>query len=186
MPAQLKAATHVRIYVLALVCFALQIFLAPNIMLGAGQINFALIFVGLVSFTHSRKAAIISGFLGGIVFELLGASVIGIMPCLLSIVGYVLASDVRARIQEDPLFSFIVFGVCSFAVSCLHFIVLLILGTQPSILEALVFRMLPVFVLTTFAFIPFVVVLQRMSAPKTSMSLKHGQKKARHSYLLRR
>ena len=186
MPAQLKAATHVRIYMVALICFALQIFLAPNLMLGAGQINFALIFVGLVSFTHSRKVAIISGFVSGLVFELLGSGPLGIMPLLLSIVGYVLASDVRARIQEDPLFSLVIFGVCSFVVSMLHFIVLLILGTQPSLLEALVFRMLPVFVLTTLAFIPFVVVLRRMSSPSVSSAIKHTQKKARHSYLLRR
>ena len=65
--------------VLAVACLVLQLALAPNLALGNGRANFALVFAACVALTKGGQRAVISGFVAGLVFDLSTTGPVGLM-----------------------------------------------------------------------------------------------------------
>ena len=90
--------------VLALVCLVCHLALAPNIALGNGHANFALVFAEVVALSVGGPTGVLCGFLGGLVYDLSSTGPIGLMAFLLTAAAYPLGMEVHDRIGEDPGF----------------------------------------------------------------------------------
>ena len=55
---------------LAVICLVVQIALAPNIALGNGRANMALVFAGLASLMIGGRTGVVCGFVAGLIFDL--------------------------------------------------------------------------------------------------------------------
>ena len=64
---------------LALVCMVCQLALAPNIGIGNGRANFALVFTACVAFNAGGRRGVLAGFFAGLVFDLSTTGPVGLM-----------------------------------------------------------------------------------------------------------
>lgn len=163
---QVRDANHNRrtILVLALVCFVLQVGLAPHIALGNGRINFALIFAAVVALTIGGGTGVFAGFLGGFVFDLSTTGPIGLMTLLCTVGAFSLGLEARNRLSDDPSGSVVAFSAVTFVVSLAYHLGMLLVGDAASFFDVLFLRTVPTFVLTVVAFLPFVWFFSRDSA----------------------
>jgi cell shape-determining protein MreD len=63
---------------LAVICLVLQLALAPNIGLGNGRANFALIFVAVIALSQGGGNAVIAGFVAGLLFDYTALASLGV------------------------------------------------------------------------------------------------------------
>lgn len=169
-----------RILPFACICFILQVALAPDIVLGAGQINFALIFVVICSLSKRDNSSIIYAFVAGLLFDLLSSEPVGIMSCLLSIVSYVTITKIHLNVFEDVATSSMVFSALTLVLCLIHFMVMLACGEVTSFVTALIYRVLPVFILTSCAFVPLVLIFRKLSGTTSGRS-RMSQLRSSHS-----
>ncbi len=106
--------------ILAVVCLVLQLAVAPNLALGNGHINFALVFAGIIALTRGGRIGVICGFVAGLVFDLLGTGPMGVMSLLLTVASYFMGIEVRNRLAEDFSGSMIVYVIAAVGVCLLH------------------------------------------------------------------
>ncbi|WP_276770023.1 rod shape-determining protein MreD [Fannyhessea vaginae] len=152
-----------RILPFACICFILQAALAPDIVLASGQINFALIFTVICALSKRDNTTIVYAFIAGLLFDLLSTGPVGIMACLLSIVAYLVVDKIHVNLFEDIATSSIIFSVLALMVCLLHFLIMLVCGSVTSFIPSLIYRVLPVFILTSCAFIPLAFLYRRLT-----------------------
>lgn len=141
--------------ILAVLCLVLQLALAPNIGLGNGRANFALVFTVCLSLSAGGSAAVIAGFVSGLLFDLSTTAPIGLMAFCLTVVGFALGSSARERVAGDLGTSVAYAAMASLAVAIVYHIAMLLVGRTDSIVDALFLRALPTALLTIVAFLPF-------------------------------
>lgn len=171
--------------VLALVCLVCHLALAPNIALGNGRANFALVFAEVVALSVGGPTGVLCGFLGGLVYDLSSTGPIGLMAFLLTAAAYPLGMEVHDRIGEDPGSTYVPVAVTTLVVTFVYHLAMLLVGQSTSFFEGVVFRTLPTALLTFLAYIPFAVVLgrstrgggRRLGTP----SVQGARRAARHS-----
>ena len=144
---------------LALICLVLQVAVAPNIALGNGRANMALVFAGLMSLMVGGRMAVVSGFLAGFVFDLSTTGPIGLMSFLLTLGSYVLGIEARNRLADDFRGSMMTFGVFAAIVCLLYHVAMFLVGEASSVLDVIFLRTLPTLVLTLIAFAPFASII---------------------------
>ena len=144
-----------RVLVLAGICLVLQLALAPNLGLGAGRANFALVFAGLLALSWGGRGAVVGGFFAGLVFDLTSTSPIGLMALLLTIMSYALGVEERNRFGDGLVASLTSFGLGCLFVTLAYHLMLLLLGDAESFSSVLLVRTLPSFALTFVGFLPF-------------------------------
>lgn len=160
---------------LALVCAVVQLALAPNIALGNGRANIALVFAALIALTVGGRAGVLAGFFGGLFFDFSTTGPIGLMALLLTIMSYVLRTEERNRLADEPSASFGLFAVASLVVIFFYHMAMLLVGLSDSFIDAVVFRTLPTFFLTCVAFGIFEYALTRgFSSPSGGFSSRTG------------
>lgn len=143
------------IALLALICAVLQLALAPNVGLGNGRANIALVFAVTVALTVGGPRATIAGFAAGLFFDLASTGPVGLMALLLSVVSYVLGSEGRNRMAGDFGAALLQFLAADLAVCVLHAVGMMLAGQGSGIVDALFLRALPTAALTLVAFLPF-------------------------------
>lgn len=148
--------------VLAVLCLVLQLALAPNVGLGNGRANFALVFTACVAFSTGGRAAVIAGFASGLVLDLSSTSPIGLMALCLTVAGFALGSSVRERVAGDLGSSLVYVAVASLSVSVVYHVAMLLVGRTDSLVDALFLRALPSALLTLVAFLPFAYYFSRV------------------------
>lgn len=161
--------------VLAVVCFVLQLVLAPNVALGNGHANFALVFTACFSLLTGGSAAAVAGFVSGLLFDLSSTGPIGLMAFCLTVVGYALGSGARERVVGDLATSVAYVGACSLAVSVVYHVAMLLVGQASSLVDVLFLRALPTAVLTLVAFLPFAYYFSRVRAHGMGLSGRHSR-----------
>ena len=102
-------------------------------------------------------------FIAGLLFDLLSTGPVGIMACLLSIVAYLVVDKIHVNLFEDIATSSIIFSVLALMVCLLHFLIMLVCGSVTSFIPSLIYRVLPVFILTSCAFIPLAFLYRRLT-----------------------
>ncbi|MEE1044060.1 MAG: rod shape-determining protein MreD [Olegusella sp.] len=164
--------------VLALVCAVVQLAIAPNIVLGAGRANIALVFAGIVALSIGGRTGVFAGFCAGLFYDMTTTGPVGLMALLLTVCSYVLGTEERNRLADDPTASLAVFAVGDLAVCLAYHVTLLLVGQTTSVVDALVARTLPSFVLTFVAFLIFTYFLTRGSGG--SSGVPHGRRNGSH------
>lgn len=161
--------------VLAVACLLLQLALAPNLGIGNGRINFALVYVGCVTLFPYAKYPTVAGFLAGLIFDLCTTGPIGLMAFCLTLAGFVLGLDAGERAAGDLTSSVVRFVAISAAVSLVYHLAMLLTGASSSIVDALFLRALPTVLLTSVAFLPFAWFLSRARTASSGLGLgRHG------------
>lgn len=161
--------------VFAVGCLLLQVVLSPNIGMGNGRINFALVFVGVYALSTGGKSAVIAGFVAGFLFDLLSTGPVGLMAGLLTLLGYALGIEERNRFSDGFVSSLSTFGVASLVVISVYHLAMYMLGSSAGVVDLLFLRILPTFALTYVAFLPFAYFQVRNTA---SGRAKHAGGKA--------
>ncbi len=160
---------------LALACFVLQLAVAPNIGIGNGHINFALVFCAIVSLTTGGRWGVLCGFFSGLVFDLCSTGPIGLMALLLTIGSFVMGMECRNRLVEDHSAAIVLFFVvCAFVVIAYQLTMLLV-GDAHSFADVLFLRALPTAALTSVVFLLVAHLMGGGNRSKRGVG-KHGGK----------
>lgn len=146
---------------LALACLVLQLAVAPNLALGNGRINFALIFSAVVALTIGGRTGVLCGFLAGLVFDLSTTGPVGLMALLLTVSSFQMGMECRNRLAGELGPSMILFVIHAVLVSLFYHLAMLIVGQASSVFDVIVLRTLPTLLLTVLAFVPFAIVYSR-------------------------
>lgn len=155
----------------------LQLALVPNVGIGQGRANLALVFVAYACFGGTSQKAPFYGFFAGLFYDLATTGPIGLMALLLTLVGWGLSLSGRSRINDDFGGSVAYFVPVTLAVNFVYGVLLMATGQVSSIVEAFVFRALPGVLLDVVAFAILAAILSR-SGDKGSMfgGAKHSSK----------
>lgn len=162
--------------ILAIVCFVLQVALAPQISVFGGRINFMLILAGVVALSEDAQKAVITAFFAGLFYDLTAAVPVGLMSLLLSVGAFVLAhASGSAGSGLSPL-SVQFFSVFALAVSLINGVALMILGSEGSIVAALFSHGLTSAIITSIVAIPFMMLYRGSEAAHRSFSSRGGSR----------
>ena len=159
------------IAVLALVCAVLQLALAPNVGLGNGRANFALVFSACVALQTGGRRGVVAGFLAGLFFDLSTTGPIGLMAFCLTVTAFVLGLEGVGRGAGDLGSAMARFSVAAAAVSLVYHLAMLLTGATSSFVDAVFLRALPTTLLTVVAFVPFAYYLSRVRAASSGLGL---------------
>lgn len=157
--------------ILGIVLGILQLALVPNVGIGNGRANLALIFTAYMCMGGNSQQAPIVGFCAGLFFDLCSSGPIGLMALLLTIAGWGMSIAGQARMADDPVSSTMFFAPVAGAVSLIYCVVLMATGQVSSLLDAIVFRALPGFVLDVIAFLIVALIIARTSAPTSGYGM---------------
>lgn len=147
--------------VLALVCLVMQLAISPNIAIANGHPNFAFVFAAVCALTIGGRTGVACGFGAGLVYDLTATSPVGLMALLLTCAAYGLGIEVRDRIADNPVTTFIPVSVAALCVFSLYHMAMLLVGLSSSIIDALILRTIPTVVLTVIAYVAFALTLGR-------------------------
>lgn len=150
--------------VLAVLCLVLQLALAPNVGLGNGRANFALIFASCVALQVGGSSGVVAGFAAGLLFDLSSTGPIGLMAFCLSVSSYLLGMEQRNRMAGDLGATMALFCASALGVSVVYHLAMLLVGQTSSIVDALFLRALPTALLTAVFFVPFAYYFSRVRA----------------------
>ena len=150
------------IVVLAVICAVAQLALAPNLGIGNGRANFALIFSACVALLVGGRKAVLAGFLAGLFFDLSSTGPVGLMSFCLTVSSYVLGLEERNRMAGDLGVAVALFAVADLGVGLVYHLAMLLVGEASSLLDVLVYRTLPTAALTFVFFLPFAYYFARV------------------------
>ena len=171
-------------FVLAVVCLVLQLALAPNIALGAGHANFALIFSACVALQFGGTRGVVAGFVAGLLFDLSTTAPIGLMAFCLSVSSFALGLEQRNRMAGDLAATMTLFSGAALGVSLVYHLAMLLVGQASSIIDVIVFRTLPTTLLTIAFFVPFAYYYSRVRVTSQGLggpgSLRSGTGRGTH------
>lgn len=154
---------------LGVVCAVLQLALAPNLGLGNGRANFALIFSACVALQMGGRRAVVAGFLSGLFFDLSTTGPVGLTAFCLSVSSFLLGSEERNRMAGDLATTMALFSGACLAVSLAYHLAMLLVGQADSIIDVVVFRTLPTALLTVVCFFPFAYYFSRVRVAGPSL-----------------
>lgn len=160
---------------LAVVCAILQLALAPNLGLGNGRANFALILSGIVALLMGGRRAVVTGFAAGLFFDLSTTGPVGLMAFCLTVSSFVLGMEGRDRMAGDLAGSVTAFLAADVAVSLVYHLAMLLVGQADSIIDVVFLRTLPTALLTLVFFLPFAYYFSRVRASGPSLGSGRGR-----------
>lgn len=148
--------------IVGLICFVLQLTLAPNVALGNGRANFALIFTLCSCLFSGARLRVVVGFVAGLLFDLSSTGPIGLMAFCLTVASFVLGLSERERLAGDLASSVVHAAAASLGVSVVYHLAMLLVGQSDSLIDALFLRALPTAILTLVFFLPFAYYFSRV------------------------
>lgn len=160
--------------VLAIVCLVLQLALAPNIGLGNGRANFALVFSACFAMTQGGPRSVVVGFFSGLLFDLSSTTPIGLMSFCLTISSYLLGAEARNRMSGDFGGSVLLAAFASLGTSLIYCLGMFFLGQTSSFVDAVVLRALPMALLTIVFFLPFAYYYSRIRTSGANLGAGGG------------
>ncbi|MCI1665290.1 MAG: rod shape-determining protein MreD [Atopobiaceae bacterium] len=149
---------------LAVICGVLQVALAPNIGIANGRANFAFVLAVIVALRYGGRISILTGFGAGLFFDLTSSGPIGLMALELTVMSFLLGSEERDKLSEDPGASIQLTIIASVVVAILYNLSMMLVGQSVSVIDALFLRALPTALLSCIGFAPFMYFLSRGSS----------------------
>ena len=141
----------VRVFVICLIGFLLQVILAPNIAINGISPNFMLVVLALVAIITTQFGCVVAGFVMGLLFDLLGGGPVGSMTLVMSVVGFALPMLIKSVSTQSFVSWIIVMAVVSVVSFLAYDVVCAITGYETSFLASIVFKVLPWAVYTLVA-----------------------------------
>jgi rod shape-determining protein MreD len=126
-----------------LVAAILQVSLAPHIAVFGVVPNFFFLVVVTLAFIHGPVTGGVSGFVGGLLFDLIGTSIVGPYALVLSVVGYATGMLSANLFAEGWLLPVTIVAVASLSAELANGIVLAVLGLGATFWRDLVTVMIP-------------------------------------------
>lgn len=154
---------------LAVACFLLQVMISPNVGMGNGRFNFALVFVGVYALSIGGRNAVVAGFFAGLIFDLLSTGPTGLMAGLLTVCAFALGNEDRNRFADGFVSSLSAFGVAALVVTLIYHLTMVMLGDAANVVDLVFQRVFPTFAMTFVAFLPFAYFQVRKA------SARHGK-----------
>lgn len=148
---------------LALACLVGQLAFVPYLGIAQGRANLALVFAGVVSLLMGGRAAVVCGFLAGLVFDLSTTGPMGLMSLLLTLCSYSLGRESRNRLNETLVKVLSSFSGHAALVIAAYHVALPIAGIEVQPVPLVIGRMLPSLLLTLIAFVPAALVVRSVS-----------------------
>ncbi|MCH3948774.1 MAG: rod shape-determining protein MreD [Olsenella sp.] len=167
---------------LALVCMVCQLALAPNIGIGNGRANFALVFTACVAFNAGGRRGVLAGFFAGLVFDLSTTGPVGLMAGCCAATAYLMGQEGRNRMAGELAASMAEFSIAALIVSLIYHLAMLMVGQSSSLLDVILLRTLPTAFLTIIAFLPFAWYYSRSVGGGSGLSLG-GRRRGGGSHL---
>lgn len=169
------------------ICLLLQLVVAPNVPMGSGVANFALVFAGVVALASGGRRGVLCGFFGGLLYDMLTTGPIGLMALLLTVFSFLLGSEERNRFADGLVSSLSTYGISSFVVLLVYHLTMLLLGVSEGFVDALMLRTLPTFALSFVSFLPFAYLQARAAGmgPGRGSGLKGVGKRSGGHYDVR-
>lgn len=121
----------------------LQAAIAPYLAIGGTVPNLLLLVVVTLALVEGPNWGCVSGFFGGLMFDLVGTGPIGPMALVLSVVGYVTGTLQANLFAEGWLLPLTVLGVASLFAELAYGLILAILGEVSGFWHALLTVMVP-------------------------------------------
>ncbi len=166
------------VVVLAVTCAVAQLALAPNVGIGNGRANFALIFSACVSLLMGGRRAVVAGFLSGLFFDLSSTGPVGLMAFCLTVSSFVLGIEERNRMADGLGATVVLFAGADLGVGLVYHLAMLLVGEASSLLDVLVYRTLPTALLTLLFFLPFAYYFSRVHVTGPNLG---GARRGKHS-----
>ena len=157
--------------ILAIVCAVCQLALAPNIGIGNGRANFALIFTACVAFNVGGRRGVLAGFFAGLCFDLSTPGPVGLMAGCCAAAAYLMGQEGRNRMAGEFGATVAEFSVATLVGALINHFAMLVVGQSSSLLDVLVLRTLPTALLTIIAFLPFAWFYSRSTGGGPSLSM---------------
>ena len=145
----------------AIICAVLQLAIAPNVGLGNGRANLALVFAATVALTSGGGRAVVCGFFAGLFYDLSTTGPIGLMALLLSVCGFALGGEGRNRLSGDLV------------VNVGYGLGLMLAGQGGGFVDAVFLRALPGALLSLVCFLPFAYFESRIRTSGPSLGGGH-------------
>ncbi|MDR1713246.1 MAG: rod shape-determining protein MreD [Coriobacteriales bacterium] len=137
-------AAHAPFILLGSFCsVAAQIMLAPNIAVAGVVPNFLLVFTVIVAIFNNRTTSSVLGFILGLLYDLIIAGPIGVMPLVLSVLAFSVSSLNKDMFSGGWLVEVVLLLVAAFLGELLYAALLSIVGYDTNFLGSLVSRTLP-------------------------------------------
>ena len=111
-----------------LAAFVLQVAVAPYLAIGGIVPNFLLLVVVTLALVEGAGWGCVSGFVAGLMFDLIGTGPVGPMALVLSVVGYAAGTLQANLFAEGWLLPLTVLGVASLTVELAYGLILALLG----------------------------------------------------------
>ena len=121
----------------------LQVSLAPHMAIFGVVPNFILLVVITLALTEGPVAGGVSGFVGGLVFDLVGTSVVGPSALVLTVVGYTAGMLSANLFAEGWLLPVTVVAIASLSAELSRGLVLAVFGSAPTFWQDIVTVMIP-------------------------------------------
>lgn len=127
----------------ALIALVCQMILAPNVHIGDAVPNFMLAYIIAISVANMRGTNYVIAFIVGLLFDLSGTGPVGAMAFVCVAVMFACSQIVRALDSEGPLAAILVIIVACLASEAAYGLLMIACGVDVTLLDALVYRMLP-------------------------------------------
>lgn len=123
--------------------FVLQVAVAPYLAIGDIVPNFLLLVVVTLALVEGAGWGAATGFVAGLMFDLIGTGPVGPMALVLSVVGYATGALQANMFAEGWLLPLTVLGAASLTVELAYWLILALLGLTSGFWHAFVTVMLP-------------------------------------------
>lgn len=140
---------------LGLLCLVLQLAIAPYVTIAEGVANLAIVYTGYVALSIGGRTGVLCGFFAGVAYDLTTTGPLGLMAAILTVAAFAMGAEDRNRLSEDSSGAMVMYLIVSLAAVLAYHLAMLASGQASSLVDALVGRALPTYVLTTVAFLPF-------------------------------
>jgi rod shape-determining protein MreD len=149
--------------------FVLQVAFAPQIAVFGVVPNFIFLVVVTLALVEGPVAGGVAGFAGGLLFDLIGTSVVGPYALVLTLVGYLAGMLTANMFAEGWLLPVTVVAIASLVTEVAYAIVLAVLGVSESFWAGVFSLMLPAAVYHTVLVVLAYPWLARVLRPERHM-----------------
>ncbi len=127
----------------ALIVVLLQVFVAPYITIGFAMVNFIMCYVILMAIFRAEKQGYVMPFILGLIYDLVSTGCVGAMALVCVLLTFSI-SRIYMLLANDTVFFPMILIVCGcFLGEAVYGGVLIVCGLDVSLLQALIYRVLP-------------------------------------------
>jgi len=123
--------------------FVMQVMFAPPLSILGVTPNFLMVAVIIISFIRGSREGITLGFFAGLLFDLVGTTIVGPMALALTITGFIAGLMKEQIFASSWILPVTVLGVASLIAETIYLIMLAVLGMPMSFFAAFFTRALP-------------------------------------------